>query len=71
MVRVEEMKMEMAREMERMRMEMEMKRTEMIVESQRRIIDAFLARGLRAGEKKVKRMPSPEEDEEEERDRAN
>ncbi|XXG75650.1 hypothetical protein AAC387_Pa08g0176 [Persea americana] len=41
-VRMERMKMEMAREAERMKMEMEMKRTEMILESQQRIVDAFV-----------------------------
>ncbi|XP_004508343.1 uncharacterized protein [Cicer arietinum] len=40
-VRMEQMKMEMAREIEGMRMEMEMKRTEMILESQQRIVEAF------------------------------
>ncbi|CAJ2634461.1 unnamed protein product [Trifolium pratense] len=40
-VRMEQMKMEMAREIEAMRMEMEMKRTEMILESQQRIVEAF------------------------------
>lgn len=40
-VRMEKMKMEMMRETERMRMEMEMKRTEMILESQHRIVEAF------------------------------
>ncbi|KAL3516812.1 hypothetical protein ACH5RR_023714 [Cinchona calisaya] len=40
-VRMERMKMDMAREVEEMRMEMEMKRTEMILESQQRIVEAF------------------------------
>ncbi|CAJ2645637.1 MYB-like protein O-like [Trifolium pratense] len=40
-VRMEQMKMEMAREIETMRMEMEMKRTEMILESQQKIVEAF------------------------------
>uniref|UniRef100_A0A1D1YZH3 Myb/SANT-like DNA-binding domain-containing protein n=1 Tax=Anthurium amnicola TaxID=1678845 RepID=A0A1D1YZH3_9ARAE len=53
-MRVEEMKMEMAREMEKMRMEMELKRTEMIIESQRWIVDAFV-KGLTHGQKKKKR----------------
>ncbi|KAG2394791.1 uncharacterized protein HKW66_Vig0078340 [Vigna angularis] len=35
-VRMEHMKMEMAREMETMRMEMEMKRTEMILEKKKK-----------------------------------
>lgn len=56
-VKMEQMKIEMAREVEKMRMEMEMKRTEMILESQQRIVDAF-AKGF-SGKKKVKRMSSP------------
>ncbi|KAG5231095.1 trihelix transcription factor [Salix suchowensis] len=58
-VRMEQMKMEMAREMETMRMEMEMKRTEMIIESQQRIVEAF-AKALSEKKKRPKRMPSPE-----------
>ncbi|XP_010274504.1 PREDICTED: trihelix transcription factor ASIL2 [Nelumbo nucifera] len=57
-VKMEQMKIEMAREIERMRMEMEMKRTEMILESQERIVDAF-TKGF-SGKKKVKRMSSPD-----------
>uniref|UniRef100_A0A2P2JKE7 Myb-like domain-containing protein n=1 Tax=Rhizophora mucronata TaxID=61149 RepID=A0A2P2JKE7_RHIMU len=40
-VRMEQMKMEMAREIETMKMEMEMKRTEMILESHQWIVEAF------------------------------
>ncbi|OIW00049.1 hypothetical protein TanjilG_26386 [Lupinus angustifolius] len=40
-VKMEKMKMEMAKEIEIMRMEMEMKRTAMILESQHRIVEAF------------------------------
>lgn len=58
-VRMEQMKMEMAREMEAMRMEMEMKRTEMILESQQRIVEAF-AKAFSEKRKKPKRMPSPD-----------
>lgn len=58
-VRMEQMKMEMAREIESMRMEMEMKRTEMILESQQRIVEAF-AKAVAERKKKVKRMPTPE-----------
>ncbi|KAF4395207.1 hypothetical protein CsatB_007095 [Cannabis sativa] len=58
-VRMEQMKMEMAREIETMRMEMEMKRTEMILDSQQRIVEAF-AKAVSEKKKKVKRMPSPE-----------
>ncbi|KAF9625420.1 hypothetical protein IFM89_022578 [Coptis chinensis] len=58
-VKMEQMKMEMAKEMEQMRMEMEMKRTEMILESQQKIVEAF-AQGI-CENKKLKRMPSPEQ----------
>lgn len=58
-VRMEQMKMEMAREIETMRMEMEMKRTEMILDSQQRIVEAF-AKAVSEKKKKAKRMPSPE-----------
>lgn len=51
-VRTEKMKMEMAREMERARMEMEHERTQMILDTQRRILHTLL-KGFRAG-KKVK-----------------
>ncbi|XWS77347.1 hypothetical protein CRYUN_Cryun01aG0253400 [Craigia yunnanensis] len=58
-VRMEQMKMEMTREIETMRMEMEMKRTEMILESQQRIVEAF-AKAVSERKKKHKRMPSAE-----------
>lgn len=59
-VKMERMKMDMAREVEEMRMEMEMKRTEMILESQQRIVDAF-AKGIAEKRlKKVKRMQNAE-----------
>lgn len=54
-VKMEQMKMEMAREIETMRMEMEMKRTEMILESQQRIVETF-AKSM-SEKKKAKRMP--------------
>lgn len=57
-VKMEKMKIEMAKETERMRMEMEIKRTEMILESQQKIVEAF-AKGISAN-KKVKRMTSLE-----------
>ncbi|KAL8509079.1 hypothetical protein ACS0TY_016322 [Phlomoides rotata] len=41
-MKVEKAKMEMAREMEATRMEMEMKRNEMLLESQKQIVEAFL-----------------------------
>ncbi|XP_061359709.1 trihelix transcription factor ASIL2-like [Gastrolobium bilobum] len=59
-VRMEQMKMEMAREIETMRMEMEMKRTEMILESQQRIVEAF-ANAVSEKRKKGKTIPSPSE----------
>lgn len=59
-VRMERMKMEMAREVEEMRMEMEMKRTEMILESQQRIVEAFAKAISEKKLKKVKRMQNPE-----------
>ncbi|KAL7203936.1 hypothetical protein ACSBR2_017070 [Camellia fascicularis] len=59
-VRMERMKMEMAREVEAMRREMEMKRTEMILESQERIVEAFGKALSEKRNKKAKRMPTPE-----------
>ncbi|XP_057977822.1 trihelix transcription factor ASIL2-like [Malania oleifera] len=53
-VKMEKMKMEMAREMEKMRMEMEMKRIEVIIESQQQIVDAFVSRILEEKKKKKK-----------------
>ncbi|XAR54210.1 hypothetical protein NMG60_11029241 [Bertholletia excelsa] len=58
-VRMERMKMEMAKEVEAMRMEMEMKRTEMILESQQRIVEAF-AKAFSEKRSKKSRMPTPE-----------
>ncbi|RDX79040.1 Trihelix transcription factor ASIL2, partial [Mucuna pruriens] len=57
-VRMEQMKMEMAREIETMRMEMEVKRTEMILDSQQRIVEAF-ARAVSHKRTKPKSTPSP------------
>ncbi|KAK4379505.1 hypothetical protein RND71_001367 [Anisodus tanguticus] len=59
-VRMERMKMDMARELEEMRMEMEMKRTEMILESQQRIVEVFAEALSEKKHKKAKRMPTPE-----------
>ncbi|PHT60640.1 hypothetical protein CQW23_03003 [Capsicum baccatum] len=59
-VRTERMKMDMARELELARMEMEMKRTEMILESQQRIVEAFAQAMSEKKHKKAKRMPTPE-----------
>ncbi|XP_038982439.1 trihelix transcription factor ASIL2-like [Phoenix dactylifera] len=55
-LRMEQMKVEMAREMEKVRMEMELKRTEMILDSQRRIVDAFV-KGFFRGKKRSKVSP--------------
>ncbi|XP_058224571.1 trihelix transcription factor ASIL2-like [Rhododendron vialii] len=56
-VKVEKMKMEMAREIEKMRIEMDMKRNELILESQRQIVDAFVA--VLMEKKKKKRESTP------------
>ncbi|KAL7606007.1 hypothetical protein Lser_V15G15959 [Lactuca serriola] len=58
-MRIERMKMDMARELESMRMEMEMKRTEMILDSQQRLVDSF-SKAVFEKNKKLKRMPTPE-----------
>lgn len=59
-MKMENMKMDMAREIEKNRMEMEVKRNEMILESQRQIIDA-LAKGLLENKsKKLKITAAPE-----------
>ncbi|KAF8099718.1 hypothetical protein N665_0238s0046 [Sinapis alba] len=65
MLRTEEKKMEMTREIEAMRMEMEMKRTKMVVESQQRIVEAFaktMSENLeeRKKKKKARRISSME-----------
>ncbi|THG00143.1 protein FIP2-like [Camellia sinensis] len=59
-VRMEKMKMKMAREVEAMRREIEMKRTEMILQSQERIVEAFGKALSEKRNKKSKRMPTPE-----------
>lgn len=41
-LRMEQMKMDMSREMEKMRMEMELKRTEMILDCQRQIVETMV-----------------------------
>lgn len=60
LVRIENMKMDVARELEQMKMEMEMKKTEMILESQQRIVEAFAIAFSEKNTKKAKRMPTPE-----------
>ncbi|KAJ9701491.1 hypothetical protein PVL29_006720 [Vitis rotundifolia] len=57
-VKMEKMKMDMAREIEKMRMEMEMKRSEMLLESQQQIVDAFMKGFLEKKKKKAKMVPS-------------
>ncbi|KAI4385951.1 hypothetical protein MLD38_003935 [Melastoma candidum] len=59
-VRMEQMKMEMAREIESMRMEMEMKRTEMILESQQRIVEAFAKAASDRKRKAARKMTTAE-----------
>lgn len=56
-MKVEKAKMEMAREMEAVRMEMEMKRNEMMLESQKQIVEAFL-KGFIEIRKKKKKLKS-------------
>jgi hypothetical protein len=56
-VKMEKMKMEMAREIEKMRIEMDMKRNELILESQRQIVDAFVT--VLMEKKKKKRESTP------------
>ncbi|KAL3833044.1 hypothetical protein ACJIZ3_007780 [Penstemon smallii] len=55
-MRIEKVKMDMARQVEEMRMEMELKRTEMILESQQRIVEAFVEGISERSNKKAKRM---------------
>ncbi|KAK2995205.1 hypothetical protein RJ640_000510 [Escallonia rubra] len=59
-VKMERMKMEMAREVEAMRMDMELKRTEMVLDSQQQIVEAFTNACSDRSDKKVKRMPTLE-----------
>ncbi|KAL6985884.1 hypothetical protein U1Q18_019257 [Sarracenia purpurea var. burkii] len=59
-VKMEKMKMDMTREIEKMRMEMEMKRNELILESQRQIFDAFLTLLLENKEKRANTTVLPE-----------
>ncbi|KAL6557305.1 hypothetical protein OROMI_017655 [Orobanche minor] len=58
-MRMEKVKMDMVRQVEEMRMEMELKRTEMILESERRILDAFAKAITEKSPKRAKRN-SPE-----------
>ncbi|KAK1413432.1 hypothetical protein QVD17_35205 [Tagetes erecta] len=53
------MEMEMAREIESMRMKLEMKRTEMILESQNKLVELF-SKTVMVKNKKVKRMVTSE-----------
>ncbi|GKD49014.1 hypothetical protein Tco_1277990 [Tanacetum coccineum] len=45
-MKMEKMKIDMALEIERMRMESEMKRNQLILESQKQIVDAFVKVGM-------------------------
>ncbi|KAL8088933.1 uncharacterized protein LOC141697212 [Apium graveolens] len=56
-MKMERMKMDMAKEIEKMRMDMEMKRNELLIESQQQIVDAFV-KGF--SEKKAKTTLSPD-----------
>ncbi|GKA33464.1 hypothetical protein Tco_0719893 [Tanacetum coccineum] len=56
-MKMEKMKMDMAREFQLMKMKMDMQRTQMIIESQQKLVDSFLSERLN---KKFKRMPTPE-----------
>ncbi|CAH9127206.1 unnamed protein product [Cuscuta epithymum] len=56
-VRMESMKMDVARELEQKKMEMEMKKTELILESQQKMVEAF-AKAF--SDSKANRMPTPE-----------
>nr|GEX30937.1 hypothetical protein [Tanacetum cinerariifolium] len=56
-MKMEKMKMDMAREFQSMKMKMDMQRTQMIIESQQKLVDSFLSERMN---KKVKRMPTPE-----------
>lgn len=60
-MKMEKMKMDMVREIERMRMEMEMKRSEMILESQQMIVNAFVEGLMEKKNKKQKVKPTGEE----------
>ncbi|KAI3511302.1 hypothetical protein L1887_18451 [Cichorium endivia] len=60
-LKIERMKMDMARELESMRMKMEMKRTEMILESHQKLVDSFAETVMeKKKNKKIKRTPTPE-----------
>ncbi|KAI8025645.1 Protein FIP2 [Camellia lanceoleosa] len=58
-MRLERMKMDMAREVKAMQRDMEMKWTEMLLESQERIVEFFEKALSEKRNKKAKRMPTP------------
>ncbi|KAI8027141.1 Protein FIP2 [Camellia lanceoleosa] len=58
-MRMERMKMELAREVEAMQRDMEMKWTEMLLESQEQIVEFFGKALSEKRNKKAKRMPTP------------
>lgn len=59
-MRIEKVKMDMARQVEEMRIQMELKRTEMILEAQQRIVEAFATTISERTTKKAKRVSNPE-----------
>lgn len=59
-MRMEKVKMDMARQMEELRMQMELKRTEMILESQQRIVEAFARTISERRAKKARKLSSPQ-----------
>lgn len=59
-MKMESMKMDMAREFEKNRLEMEMKRNELILESQRQIVEAFTKGLIEMKNKRVKITTAPE-----------
>ncbi|CAA6656478.1 unnamed protein product [Spirodela intermedia] len=58
-LRVEEMKMAAAKEMEKQKMEMELRRTEMMIETQNRIVNAFMRGFSQSKKKRPKVNPEP------------
>ncbi|XP_076950475.1 uncharacterized protein LOC143623454 [Bidens hawaiensis] len=60
-VKMERMKMEMARELESMRMKTEMEQTEMVLETHRKLWDSLSEMVMERKSKKVKSMTTPEE----------
>lgn len=59
-MRMEKVKMDMVRQMEESRMQMELKRTEMILGSQQRIVEAFAKTISERRAKKARKLSSPD-----------